>query len=376
MKKLFFVYTLFVPILLTVGIWNYVPMQWLSISEPTLGTSITTINATDTLKDSRAVINSNFANLNADKLESGSTAAALTITSGTITSGTIGTLSLTNPLSVSSGGTGSSTLSLNQLLLGNGTNNVKTPLGWGTSGQFLQSAGFGSPPAWSNASVDLAANYNWTGFHDFNAGVRLMGTSSIQASFAEKLTINGLDYAFPLSHRATSSPLVSDGAGNLSWGVWTVLFASGSSGSTALTATTTLETLFIPANTLRSSNSMLRLTVNGFNAAPSGSCYFQVDYGTGFATSTMGWVFAGGSGAREGATLISSISATSTSNQFSTTQGYTSAAPSETVSSLGTFMRAYHAVDTTARSYIDIRAKTSISASCDVENYMLEVLSP
>jgi hypothetical protein len=330
------------------------------------GSTITTILGTDTISSSRSVINTNFANLNTDKLESGSTAAALTI----------GTLTLSNALTVANGGTGSTTLSANQILLGNGTGGVKTPAGWGTSGFFLQSTGFGSAPVWAGASVDLAANYNWTGFHDFNAGVRLMGTSSIQASVAEKLTINGLDYSFPLSHRSTSSPLVSDGSGALSWGVWSVLFASGSSGSTALTATTTLQTLFIPANTLRTTNSMLRLTVNGFNAAPTGSCYFQVSYGTGFATSSMGYITAGGSGSREGATLISTISATSTSNQFANTQGFSSASPADAPVSTGLFWRSYHNVDTTGRTYIDIGAKTSNSASCDLENYLLEVLSP
>jgi hypothetical protein len=41
----------------------------LPIGEQEVGATITTINATDTLKDSRAVINTNFANLNTDKLE-------------------------------------------------------------------------------------------------------------------------------------------------------------------------------------------------------------------------------------------------------------------------------------------------------------------
>jgi hypothetical protein len=45
-----------------------------------LGSTITTIQGSDTLKDSRAVINTNFSNLNTDKLQSGSTAATLTVT--------------------------------------------------------------------------------------------------------------------------------------------------------------------------------------------------------------------------------------------------------------------------------------------------------
>lgn len=341
------------------------------VGENTFGSTITSIQASDSVRTALlTIVNTNFTNLNTDKLESGSTAASLTITSGSI-----GTLALSNPLTVANGGTGSTTLSANQVLLGNGTGGIKTSVGWGTPGSFLQSAGFGNPPVWAVSVFDTSANYNWTGFHDFSAGVRLMGTSSIQASLAEKLTLNGLDYSWPLSHRSTSSPLVSDGSGNLSWGVWSVLFASGSSGTTASTATTTLHTLSVPANTLNPTQSMLRLTVNGFNAAPTGGCYFQVSYGTGLATSTMGYIAASGSGSREGATLISTISATSTSNQFANTQGFSSAAPSDAQISTSAFWRSYHNVDTTGRTYIDIGAKTSNSASCDIENYLLEVLS-
>lgn len=47
--------------------------------KPTLGSTITTIQGTDTVSASRPVINTNFANLNSDKLESGNTAASLTI---------------------------------------------------------------------------------------------------------------------------------------------------------------------------------------------------------------------------------------------------------------------------------------------------------
>ena len=61
-----------------IGAYLYFPV---SIFDPVLlGSTITTIQGSDTLSASRAVINTNFSNLNTDKLQSGDTAAALTIT--------------------------------------------------------------------------------------------------------------------------------------------------------------------------------------------------------------------------------------------------------------------------------------------------------
>jgi hypothetical protein len=100
MKHLFTLcYAILAPVIVTLVIWNYVPANWLDITAQNLGSTITTIQGSDTISASRSVINTNFANLNTDKLESGSTASALTI----------GTLTLTNDLTVANGGTGVST---------------------------------------------------------------------------------------------------------------------------------------------------------------------------------------------------------------------------------------------------------------------------
>ena len=69
-------------------------------AQDTFGSTLTTIQASDTVKSALLTItNTNFSTLNTDKLESGSTASTLTI----------GTLTLTNDLSVAQGGTGLST---------------------------------------------------------------------------------------------------------------------------------------------------------------------------------------------------------------------------------------------------------------------------
>lgn len=77
-------------------------------AKQTFGSTITTITAGDTVKAALLTItNTNFSNLNSDKLESGSTASTLTI----------GTLTLTNDLAVAQGGTGVSTFGGSNLVL-------------------------------------------------------------------------------------------------------------------------------------------------------------------------------------------------------------------------------------------------------------------
>lgn len=59
----------------------YFPLHILDgFQKQLFGSTITTINGSDTLSASRSVINTNFSNLNTDKLESGATANTLTVT--------------------------------------------------------------------------------------------------------------------------------------------------------------------------------------------------------------------------------------------------------------------------------------------------------
>lgn len=123
-----------------------------------LGSAITTINGTDRITDSRSVINTNFSNLNSTKIENSTTSMTQLVAVGTLTTGVWQATTIGGGY----GGTGTTSPSLNQLLLGNISSGVKTVNGYGTSGQFLQSAGAGNPPAWTSASIDLTANNVWT----------------------------------------------------------------------------------------------------------------------------------------------------------------------------------------------------------------------
>jgi len=153
-----------------------------------LGTSITTINSSDTLKNSRTTINDNFTALNNGKIETSTTTLPLITTLanlatvGTITSGTWNGTAI----SVAKGGTGTTSPALNYVILGDATNGFKTVSGLGTSGQLLTSAGAGNPPVWGTPSVDTATNYTWTGIHNFSATTTF---SSIVNAFTASTTI-------------------------------------------------------------------------------------------------------------------------------------------------------------------------------------------
>lgn len=288
-----------VPILVSVvlslatvfGVYNYVPADLLQLpqfSQPKLGSTITTILGTDTLSASRATINTNFSNLNTDKLQSGDTASTLTITTLTNTTANVGTLNLTNKLTVPNGGTASTTLSSNQVLIGNGTSEIGVVSGWGNSGQFLTSNGGVLAPTWQSASVDGSANYAWTGVHNF------VGTATYIKALTASSTLvvsdggAGLTLTLPTIGGSSGQVLVTNGGSPqvISFATTTpVRFAlidntdlSASSGNYA----TSTSSLFIPANTLTASSTI------AFKAASSACISTSSGGGTVYLRTSTG----------------------------------------------------------------------------------------
>ena len=225
------------------AIYNYVPLKYFETGvKPRLGATITTILGTDTLSASRSVINTNFANLNADKAEisGGNTYTGLNQFANASTSlfscygpcyfgatatssfSTAGALTLITPLLVASGGTGSSTLSTGQVLIGNGTGNIGVVSGYGTIGQFLTSTGAGTAPTWQTSAIDTAIDYIWTGNHTYNAGGTATTTFNrgvdIDADSDSPLILNGKTVTFPANPSvASSTVLQNNGTGTLNW---------------------------------------------------------------------------------------------------------------------------------------------------------------
>lgn len=176
--------------LISLGVVTYWPLEPIKLlNENTLGATITTINGSDTIKNSRTTINTNFSNLNTDKLERSdwfatSTAPQLTTlanlsTVGTITSGTWSG----STIGVTKGGTGLTTIAANGILLGNGTGNVSV-VASGTEGYILKMVA--GTPAWSLTSVDETSDYTWTGDHSFTNAV--IASTTIGTSFVPYAT--------------------------------------------------------------------------------------------------------------------------------------------------------------------------------------------
>ena len=172
-----------------VGGYYYLPLSTLDglPKERSFGSTITTINGSDTLSSSRTVINTNFANLNTDKLEqsnyfSTTTHNNITTLSALTSVGTIATgVWSATAIGVGVGGTGTTSPTQHQVMLGNGSSGLKVA-GWGTSGQLLTSNGPGVAPTFQSASFDTGANYTLTGAWTFNTATTTIAATSTIAS--------------------------------------------------------------------------------------------------------------------------------------------------------------------------------------------------
>src|ERR1041384_7552758 len=101
--------SLLISCLVVFGFYKFFPLSWLEKVNHKLGSTITTINGSDTLSSSRSVINTNFSNLNTDVVATIATTSMKGVTTmanlssiGTITSGVWNGTAIT----VANGGTG------------------------------------------------------------------------------------------------------------------------------------------------------------------------------------------------------------------------------------------------------------------------------
>lgn len=160
-------------------------------------------------------------------IEVGTTSvASITALSNLATVGTIGSGVWNGTVITSTfGGTGSSSPSKFNVLLGSSTNAIGIVKGLGTSGQFLTSQGDGVAPTWTTGALDASLNFTWTGKNTYQGtGTTTLDTPlRIQASGSSLFDINGQGYAFPTTTAAGQSPYASstvlafDGNKQLYW---------------------------------------------------------------------------------------------------------------------------------------------------------------
>lgn len=192
-----------------------------------LGATITTINATDLISDSRSTINTNFSNLNSDKMEKATTTLYEVTTANSITSATglvsIGTITTgtwnATAIGVAYGGTGTTSPAQYQVILGNGSLGLTVASSTGTSGQTLQSNGANAYPSWADNTTSQSANYTWTGNHTFSNGLVSASTTIIQSlnATSSRLQINGVSYNAATSTLTATSTLVINSRNSMFW---------------------------------------------------------------------------------------------------------------------------------------------------------------
>src|SRR3990167_941477 len=150
-----------------IGAYNYLPLNFIDFGSNKLGSTITSIAGTDTISGSRSVINTNFSNLDRDKMEVSTTSVASITTLAGLTSAaslaTVGTITTGvwsgTAIGVSKGGSGTTSPSTYQVMLGNGANGLAVASGTGATGQFLTSNGSGAYPTWQSSAITQTDSY-------------------------------------------------------------------------------------------------------------------------------------------------------------------------------------------------------------------------
>ena len=262
-------------------------------TEPILGV-FTEISTATNLADFPTTYN---ANLN-KTIEVGTTSVASITTLanlatvGTLTSGALSTGFTVVPVSL--GGTGTTSPSTYSVLLGNGSLGITIASSTGTTGQFLTSNGPGAYPSFQSASVNQTLDYNFTSSF---FGVKNLNASS---TVANPMTLNGLAYSLNSVRQASSTVLMEDGSGNLSFNsTYNKKFYLNTSttGITASQASSTIFSVSVPANTLGTSNaisckysSTIGSTVN------TAKLKLDVSYGGTASSSVMTGAMGAGSG--------------------------------------------------------------------------------
>ncbi len=267
--------------ILTIGIQNYVPLSWIDFLQPAqkFGTTVTTIASTDTISGSRTTINDNFTALNNGKIEVSTTTLPLLATLanlstvGTITTGVWSGTALT----WAKGGNASTTLSVNQILLGNTTSGFKVVSGYGTLGQFLTSGGSGSAPTWTTSSIDQVATYHWTANHIFDSANFLYASTTFAST--TQLTISGILNAVTIN----ASGAVTSNSHSLP----EILLQDNTAYTTTSSATTSVYTYTLLANTM-GIDSTLDISAYAIkNGSDVAVVAWEILFGNGSATTSL-----------------------------------------------------------------------------------------
>ncbi len=362
LNKIFFVGIIMITMsaFTSIGVYRYAPLSFLEGKQTQKfgTTAITTINGSDQISASRTTINNNFSSLNSNKVEISDLAATTSLKNLLIPVGQI-----TGTLPVANGGTASTTISANQVIIGNGASGFNEVNGFGTSGQFLTSGGAGVAPTWSSNTLDTTLSFNWTGTKF------LVQNFYASSTVANPFYLNGLSYDTPSSRAASSTVLSEDGNGNLSWEnqAASVLSLNGGINTiTGNTSSTTVASYTLPANTLKT-NGQLRITTFWISNNGGSRCFAEINIGNWISTTTK-LAFQPGNANSPPAKTDMTIMASSTVGFY----GYIKGIDSSVNSMIDKFFTS--PIDLTQTIHIDFISRGDGTSQCGVLGNSIELL--
>lgn len=140
----------------------------------------------------------------------------------------------------------------------------------------------------------LSANNTFTGQQTFNTGTTtLNATTSISAAPGTGVRFRSLAYSFPAARGASSTILMEDGAGALTWepAYSRKIFTTTADVNNTDVASTTLMSFTLPANSLGVDGVLhIHANFNNFGSTPNNMIFAVTAGGTpiGYASSTVG----------------------------------------------------------------------------------------
>ena len=256
-------------------------------SDKILGVSLYSITGTTLVSDLDTYIMQNDNALDAGKIENSTTTLPYLAGIGTITSGTWNATAI----SVSKGGTGTTSPSPYLVLLGDGQYGITHASTTGTTGQVFVSNGAGIYPSWQSGTVDQTLSYNWTGT---TFRIKNLHASS---TVANPLVLNGINISAPSVQPASSTIPVVSSTGDISFLPYNRVLSAPADVYTSyaggIGATTTVFNTTLPASTFLTGGT-IRVTINAtssITANASNDPYilnFNLSLG-GNATATCGY---------------------------------------------------------------------------------------
>lgn len=189
--------------------------------------------------------------------------------------------------------------------------------------------------------------------------------------------INSINYRWPSTQTASGTVLTTDNLNNLTWTAAKANIVANAGTSTLTTTTnasTTLQTIVIPANSLGPNGNLAGTWMFSTNSLGS-NCFVGVNYGNGAATTSI-WA-ATMSPSQVAFSDVFTIYATSTSGQIiRVTSSNAATIPGGNNGASSIFRNAFFgAYDLTAKTYIQLLAKSDSTEVCSLSSYTFQISS-